>query len=80
MSAHGSGIAGVTAPIDDGTKRTPTWNAPLTAVPLNQGVQFQQEIINWRLRQEKAVEEFMKGRTNEGRQGPRIGGSPKRSQ
>jgi hypothetical protein len=72
MSAHGSGIAGATArSIDDGTKRTPAWNAPLTAVPLNQGVQFQQEIINWRLRQEKAVAEFMKGRTNEGRKGPR---------
>lgn len=67
MSAHGSGVAGVHGPIDDGTKRTPAWNAPLTKVPLNQGVRFQQEIIDWRLRKEQAVAEFMKGQKNERR-------------
>jgi hypothetical protein len=67
MSAHGSGVTGIRRPVDDGTKRTPTWNVPLTKPPLNQGAQFQQEIIDHRLRSEQSIAAYMKGRPNERR-------------
>jgi hypothetical protein len=63
MSAHGSGVSGIQRPADDGTKRTPTWNIPLTKAPLNQGSVFQQQLIDRQLRSEQAIAEYMKGRT-----------------
>lgn len=60
MSAHLEGIKQLGRPKDDGSK--PTWNAALVAVPLNQGVRFQQEIIDHQLRSERTVAEYMKTR------------------
>lgn len=62
MSAHGAGVAGLKRPIDDGTKRIPSWNMSVTKVPLNQGVQFQQEIINKQLRSETEIAAYLKSR------------------
>jgi hypothetical protein len=65
MSGHGT--KDLPRAMDDGTKRTPSWNAPLTKLPLNQGGKFQQELIDRGLRSEQNVAEYMKGRTNERR-------------
>lgn len=62
MSAHGSGVTGVQRPIDDGTKRTPSWNAALVKPPLNQGAHFQQQLIDRQLRSQTEIEAYMKSK------------------
>lgn len=42
--------------------KVPTWNRPQQTVELNQGTKFQQEIIDHRLKQEKARTDYLNTR------------------
>ena len=56
----GYGTKDMRRPINDGSTRRPDWNAPLSKPPLNQGANFQQELIDRGLRSEQAVEDYLK--------------------
>ena len=49
-------------PTNDGSSKKPDWNAALTKVPLNQGADFQREILARQERNDKELLDYIRDR------------------
>ena len=59
---HNDGINKACPPPQPLGSKVPGWNSPTQRVELNQGVKFQQEIIDHRLKLERERAEYMRNR------------------